>query len=86
MAAPIESKVKASGLGALAAGVIDWALATWVFKGRHVDAALTAEVYAAVPAVLALAAGWLAPHTPRATAARPAAPSNVSVRPPAGSL
>ena len=63
--AAVEAKVKASGLGALAAGVIDWALATYVFKGHHVDAAVTAEVYAAVPAVLAFVAGWLAPHTAR---------------------
>ena len=65
MAAPVEAKVKASGLAALAAGLIDWALAEYVFKGHHVDAAVTAEVYAAIPAVIATAAGYLAPHTPR---------------------
>lgn len=61
----VEAKVKASGLAALAAGLIDWALGQYVFSGHHVDAAVTAEVYAAVPAVIAFVAGYLAPHTSR---------------------
>src|SRR5260221_9037532 len=80
--AMIEKKVKASGLAALAAGLIDWALAEYVFKGHHVDAAVTAEVYAAIPAVIATAAGYLAPHTSRPVVPTPAPPSNVTVQPP----
>ncbi len=79
----IEKKVKASGLAALGAGLIDWALAEYVFKGHHVDAAVTAEVYAAIPAVIATAAGWLAPHTSRPVVPAPVPPSNVTVQPPA---
>ena len=79
----IETKVKASGLAALAAGLIDWALAEYVFKDHHVDAAVTAEVYAAIPAVIATAAGYLAPHTSRPAPAPPAPPSNVTIQPPA---
>ncbi len=78
----IETKVKASGLAALAAGLIDWALGQYVFKGGHVDAAITAEVYAAVPAVVATIAGYLAPHTPRP--AVPVPPPVAPVPPKAG--
>jgi hypothetical protein len=59
----IETKVKASSGAAFAAGIADWLLGKYVLHGA--DPAVAAEIYAAVPAVLAFAAGWLAPHTSR---------------------
>ena len=61
----VETKVQAGTLAAFVAGIIIWALQTWVFKGSAVPAGLVSLVYAVVPAALALAAGYYAPHTPR---------------------
>lgn len=77
----VEIKVKASSAAALGAGLIDFVLGQYVFKGHHVDAAVTAEIYAAVPAVLASVAGYFAPHTPRPAATPAAPPSNVVLQP-----
>ena len=85
MAAPAEAKVKAGSAGALAAGLIDWALAKWLFP-HGVDATGQALILAAVPGVLAYAAGWLAPHTPRPAPAATAPPSNVTVTPPGAGM
>lgn len=63
--APIEAKAQAATGGAFAAGIIIWALQTWVFKGSSVPAGLVSLVYAVVPAALTLAAAYFAPHTPR---------------------
>jgi hypothetical protein len=80
----IERKVTAATGGAGAAGLIDWALATYLFPHLH-DPTGQALILAAVPGVLAFAAGWLAKHTPRPTPApavdRPT--GGVTVLPPA---
>ena len=62
--APIETKVTASTAGAAIAGLILWALGTYVFDGQT-PAAVAAVVALLVPAAVTFAAGWLAPHTPR---------------------
>lgn len=72
----IEKKVSASSLSAAAAGVVLWALQTWAFKGT-VPAGVVSLVYLAVPAISALVAGYLAPHTPR-----PAPAPNIPATPP----
>jgi hypothetical protein len=65
MAAPIEAKVQAAGVAGAAAGVVLWVLQTYAFKGNSVPAGLVSLVDVAVPGILALAGGYLAPHTPR---------------------
>jgi hypothetical protein len=65
MAAPIETKVTAGSLSAAGAGVALWALSTYVFKGSDVPAGLVSLVYLLVPAVVAGAGAYLAPHTHR---------------------
>jgi hypothetical protein len=80
--ARVETKVQAASLSAAAAGAVLWALQTYVFKGNDVPAGLVSLIDVVVPAVLAAAAGYLAPHTPRPPAAAPTAPSNVTVTPP----
>jgi hypothetical protein len=67
MAAPTEAKVKTASAGAIAAGLIDWALAKWLFP-HGIDATGQALILAAVPGSLAYAAGWAARHTPRVQA------------------
>lgn len=64
MSAPVETKVSAATVGAVASGFVVWLLGTYVF---HADVPLpvTALVAVAVPGVVTFAAGWLAPHTPR---------------------
>lgn len=80
--APLETKVQAGTAAATVAGAIVYILQEYVFKGT-VNAGLVSLVYAAVPGALALAAGYLAPHTPRAPAApAPGVPSTVTVTPP----
>jgi hypothetical protein len=86
--APVHPKVKAGSAAAAAAGVIVWLLGRYVLHGR-VDAALTAEIYAAVPAVLAFAAGWVTPARkppagPLSAAAERVAPASPPVTPPQG--
>ena len=73
--------MQAGTAAATIAGAIVYILQAYVFKGT-VNPGLVSLVYAAVPGALALAAGYLAPHTPR-----PAAPvvtnlPSVSVTPP----
>ena len=61
---PIERKVQASTAAAAASGLLLWVLGRYVFKGAVPDV-IASWVYAAVPGVLAFAAGWLTKHTPR---------------------
>jgi hypothetical protein len=82
MAAPIEAKVQAAGVAGAAAGVVLWVLQTYAFKGNSVPAGLVSLVDVAVPGILALAGGYLAPHTDR-TVAPAAVPAPPAV-PPAG--
>lgn len=72
----IETKVKASTAAAALSGLALWILGKYVFKGDVPDV-IASWVYALVPAIVAGAAGYLAPHTNRVL---PAAP----VPPPAG--
>ena len=60
----IEKKTQAGTLSAAVAGVVLWALQTYVFKSG-MPQGLESLVYLAVPAVLAGAASYLAPHTHR---------------------
>ena len=80
MAAPVEKKVQASTAAAAVSGLALFILGRYVFKGDVPDV-VTSWVYAAVPALLTFAAGYLARHTPRPDVPPPAAPSNVTVRP-----
>ena len=75
----IETKVQAGTAAAFVSGIIIWALQTWVFKGSAVPPGAISLVYAVVPALLTLAAGYKAPHTHRpdlapVVAAEPAVP------------
>jgi hypothetical protein len=83
--AQVETKVTAASLAAAVSGVALWALQAYVFKGGDVPAGLVSLIDVAVPAVLAAAAGYFAPHTPRpAPPAASAQSSNVTMtRPPA---
>ena len=63
--APIEAKAQAAGLAGTVAGIVLWALQTYLFKGSAVPAGLVSLIDAVVPGVLALAGAWIAPHTPR---------------------
>jgi hypothetical protein len=77
----IETKVQAGTAAATVAGAIVYLLQTYVFKGT-VNAGLVSLVYAAVPGALALAAGYLAPHTPRPVPPAAAVlPGNVTITP-----
>lgn len=60
----VETKVQAATGAALAAGALIWALETYVFSAA-LPGVLADLIYWLVPALAALAAGWLAPHTPR---------------------
>lgn len=62
---PVEAKVKSATVGAAVAGVVVWALESFVFGGQ-VPGAVQAAIDVLVPGAAALAAGWLARHTPRA--------------------
>jgi hypothetical protein len=64
MAAPVEAKVTAGSLSAAAAGVVLWALQTYVFK-NGMPAGAESLVYLLVPAIIAGAGAYLAPHTHR---------------------
>ncbi len=61
--APVHPKVKSSSAAAAVAGVIVWLLGRFVLHGE-VDPVIQAEIFAAVPAALAFAAGWLTPSPP----------------------
>jgi hypothetical protein len=77
--AGVEAKVQAGTLSAVAGGVAVYLLQTYAFKGSAVPAGLVSLIYAVVPGLLALAGGYLAPHSPRPQLPAPAAPSNVNV-------
>jgi hypothetical protein len=62
--APIEPKVQAAGVIAAVSGAALWLLQHYVFKGTVPDGVVS-MVYFVVPGVLAVAAGWLAPHQSR---------------------
>lgn len=62
--APIERKVQASTAAAAVSGLLLWVLGTYVFKGSVPDV-VASWVYAIIPALITLAAGYLAKHTPR---------------------
>jgi len=69
--APVEAKTQAAGTAGIVAGALIWILQEYVFKGT-VNPGVVSLVYAAVPGVLAFAAAYVAPHTPRPVAAPPA--------------
>jgi len=75
---PVRRKVQASTAAAAVSGVVVWLLGRYVVHGA-LDAAETAEVYAAVPAVLTFAAGWLTRDKPPAVP--PAVPASSTERP-----
>ena len=78
----IEAKVQAGTLSAVLGGIAVWALQTYIFKG-NISPGLVSLIYAAVPGILALAGGYLAPHSPRPLppAAR-TVPGNVTITKP----
>ena len=78
--APIEAKTQAAGLAGVVSGALIWVLQTYVFKGT-VNAGLQSLIYAAVPGVLAFAAAYLAPHTPRPAPAPSVLPPNLPPTP-----
>jgi hypothetical protein len=83
MAPPVETKVTAASLSAAVAGVALWALSTWVFKSGTPDGVVSL-VYLLVPAVIAGAGGYLAPHTHRSGGLPPLVPPTAPPLPPAG--
>ena len=82
---PIEAKVQAGTLAATVGGVAVYLLQTYAFKGNTVPAGLVSLIYAVIPGLLALAGGYLAPHTPRPPVVLPTVPptGNVTMTPPA---
>ena len=74
MAAPVEAKVTAGSLSAAAAGVVLWALQTYVFK-NGMPAGAESLVYLLVPAVIAFAGSYVAPHTHRPDLLSPPSPA-----------
>lgn len=70
----VETKVKASAGAAALSGLLLWILGRYVFKGTVPDV-VASWVYVLVPAVVAGAAGYLAPHTNRPQAATVPPPS-----------
>jgi hypothetical protein len=78
----VETKVQAASLAAAVSGAVLWALQVYAFKGNAVPAGLVSLIDLAVPAVLAAAAGYLAPHTPRPDLAPVAAlPPSITMTP-----
>jgi len=73
--------VQAGGLSAVAGGITVYLLQTYAFKGT-IPAGIVSLIYAVVPGLLALAGGWLAPHTSR-TPLAPQQPPSVTTTPPA---
>jgi len=78
----IEAKVQAGTLAAAASGVVLWILQNYVFHGSAVPPGLVSLIDAAVPAICAGVAGYLAPHTSR-TPPVPPQPLSVTTTPPA---
>lgn len=66
---PVEPKVKAAAagapVGATVAALVLWLLDEYVFRAGPVPGPVAAVVALALPALVALAAGYLAPHMPR---------------------
>jgi hypothetical protein len=81
---PIERKVQASTAAAAVSGLILWVLGTYVFKGSVPDV-VASWTYAIIPALITLAAGYLARHTPRPDIPAPAVPraEKTLIQPPA---
>jgi hypothetical protein len=80
---PVEVKVQAASLAAAVSGAVLWALSVYAFKGSTVPPGLVSLVDLAVPAILAAAAGYMAPHTPRPDLApRVPLPPTVTMTPP----
>ncbi len=72
--APVETKTAASASAGVVTGVITWILVTYVPVFRTgLPAPLATFLPYIVSVVLASAAGWLAPHTPRPDATLTAA-------------
>ena len=70
---PVETKVKAGTAAAAVSGLALWILGRYVFRGDVPDV-VASWVYAAVPAAVTFAAGYLAKHTPRPDVPAPAVP------------
>ncbi len=70
MAAPVETKVRASTAAAAVSGLALYALGRYVFKGDVPDV-VTSWTYAIVPGLLTFGAGYLARHTSRPGAGPP---------------
>jgi hypothetical protein len=65
MAAPVETKVKASTGASFAAGLALWILQKYVFKNEAVPDVLQSWIYAVAPAVITFGAGYWVHHTHR---------------------
>jgi len=78
---PIEAKVQAGTLSAVVGGIAVYLLQTYACRGAG-PAGIVSLIYAAVPGLLALAGGYLAPHTPRTLPPAAAPPSNVTITQP----
>jgi len=61
---PVEAKVSAAAVAAAISSLLVWVLQSYVFAGE-VPFPVAAAVQVAVPALVTLAAAWLAPHTHR---------------------
>jgi hypothetical protein len=72
--APVAPRVQAASVTAAVSGGLLWILGHYVFRSAVPDG-VASLIYAAVPGALALAAGWLAPHQPRAGGAGGGYPS-----------
>ena len=64
MAAPVETKVKASTAAAALSGLALWALGRYIFKAAVPDV-VASWVYTIVPALITFGAGYVARHTNR---------------------
>jgi hypothetical protein len=72
--APVETKTAAAASVSTVTGVVTWMLVSWIPSWHAgLPPALATFLPFIVASVLGAASGWLAPHTPRATAAPPAA-------------
>jgi hypothetical protein len=61
----LETKVSVGAGAAGITGLVMWALGEFVFTGGNVPNEVVTFVAWLVPALVGLAAGYLAPHTPR---------------------
>jgi len=81
MSAPVETKVVAGSGAALVVATIFGALAYWVPGFQSPPAYLTSLIVT----IVSLAAGYLAPHTPRPPAVQPPPLGNKVLSPPVSS-